>query len=384
MKKINVCKAFSLLCLLCFAWQTPVQAADQFSLSLVSPSPAEVDMRSTGVSMTFRVTNTTITSTDKITAIRFRINNGDVFASATPPAGWAMAFTATAITFTASSVANGIPTTAGSNTQDFPIVFNFTFASTDISHILRDIRSTFTPAAGGKTTNVNGSVATAPWMLKALSIAWAPSSYSVGPSCTFTLTATITNLSSSNLSGITTVPKPPTVSPAGSASPGPNPSNLALNANTSGTMAWTYTAGATGGTNFTFTACAATGATCTSTSGSTRTSRIATSSPAIVITSGVSCGFDATMSITAPAACPTTGFYSDDTATLSMQVKNSIVPSTTLSTVTPSTPASSGTASMSSLSSPSPVSIASLAGGGATGTFTWTAKFSGNSGSIVA
>lgn len=344
-------------------WQSPAYAVRSYSVALVSPAPAEFDM---GTTMTgvFRVTNTG--NQDTITKLRFRLNNGDHFAAGiTPPAGWTVTLSSASgggyntVTFTATSTANGIPI---GGFRDFSIPIMFRTLSSDATQKLRDVRATFTSGTGGNTTvTVSGQPS---WTLKSLIVTLTPSSLSVARSCvgSFTLTMQVINRSTSGLTNVTSVPKPPTLnvlSGGVTATTTSNPPNLTLNTGASGTMVWTYNTGPNTGT-LSFTASAASGA---------RTSRTITS-PVITVTA-TSC-LIADFNATPPApAC----IFSGDTVTFTMRVTNNT--GVTLSNLVPSALTRGGTATIGTITGPTPASVASLANGAVT-TFSWTAPVTGS------
>jgi len=364
---MNKLAALFFCCLLGMVWHAPAHAIRSFSVALTTPSPAQFEMGTTSPG-TFRVTHTG--NQDTISRVRFRINNGDYFSNTTTaPAGWTVSFGSAAgggyrtVTFTATSVANHIAIGAF---RDFTIAIIFRRTSADATERLRDVRSTFTSGGGG-TSNV--TVSNQPsWTLKSLIMTITPSSLSVARSCTgaFTLTMQITNRSTANITGVTSVPKPPTLTvlsgaPAPSATTTSNPANLNLNAGASGTMVWVYNTGPNTGT-ISFTAYAAT-------SPATRTSRAITSS--VITVTSTSC-IIADFNATPPSP---TCIFSGDTVTFTMRVTNNT--GITLSNVTPSALTRGGTATIGAITGPAPASVATMVNG-AVQNFTWTAPISGN------
>src|SRR5712692_3091302 len=207
--KNSICRYFILFACLVL-WQIPVYAARTFTAVQTSPSPAEFDMGTVSAG-TFRIANTSTgaNSTENITSVRFRLNTGTTFSSATAPAGWTIAtLSGTTLTLTANTFANGIPS---GSFVDFPIVFNIRSTSADTTERFRDVRATFT-TTGGATSNVTGNIPTPGWTLKSLVVVLTPSATSVpNGNCNFTLTMQVTNKSTANITGVTSVPKPPTI-----------------------------------------------------------------------------------------------------------------------------------------------------------------------------
>lgn len=361
MKKLVGCYVAGFLCSMC--WHLPVHAAQAFSVAQTAPVPAEFDMASTSTG-TFRVTNnsTTPNLTDRITAVRFRLpsTTGSTFAVVQPPspANWTCTRTATRTVNCTSTYANGIPSLGF---VDFALSIVLRTNTTDISERFRDVRPTYTTSGGTSTNGTTGNIASPGWSIKALVVTLTPSSTSVSRNCNFDLTMQVTNKSTSNISGVVSVPKPPTLVATGgaTATTASNPANLTLNAGASGSFLWTYNTGNTAGT-LTLSASARDSA-------STRTSRTIT---AAVIT--VSTGSCLVVSFNAPSP---TCIFSGDTVTFTMHVVNATGGS--LTTVQPSALTPGGTATFGSFSAPSPASVATLANG-ASQDFVWTVPISGN------
>lgn len=348
--------------ILCFC-HSPVEAARLFTITQSPALGTAYDMGSTQ-SITYTITNTSTAGNvgERIYEMRFRINTGSTFSGAiVAPAGWTRtAYSTTSVTFRATSWANAIVT---GNSLNFTLIVIMRSAAADATETLQDARAAYTldtnfsngiSRTGRTTINTPGS-----WTLKSLSMTLVPSTYSIGTGCQFTLTMTITNRSTSNITGVFSVPNPPTRAGV-TATPGPNPPSINLNAGATGTLIWTYTAGGTPGT-LTFTASARDSA-------NTRTSRSVTT-PTITITTGLSCGLSAVIAV--GPAC----LFSGDSATFTMTVTNTTGAS--VSNVTPSALTRFGTATIGAFSGPSPASIANIANNGS-GTFTWTAPVTGS------
>lgn len=349
-------------------WYSPAEAARSFTI-VQTPSPVALVMGTTNNQITFRVTNNS-TAGEAINRVRFNINttytslpNPETFVA---PTGWTCTRSSnTRITCTASSATYYI--TPGTN-KDFTFNINSVASTADRTDQLASAQGRFS----GSRTYFNPNTTTSSWTWKALQMTLVPSSVNIGGGCQFTLTMTITNRSTSNLTGVTSVNKPPSTinpSPSGvSLTTTSNPTNLTLNAGQTLTMVWTYTAGSTAGT-IQLTACAATGASCTTTSGTTRTSSIVTT-PVITI-SATSCTLTATIAVTP------TCLFSGGTATFTMTVSNST--GSTVNNVIPSalTRIVTGSAAIGTFTGPAPASYASIANG-TSQPFTWTATVAGN------
>lgn len=359
MKMHIVIASAAILCL----WHSPVEAARLFTITQNPALGTAVDMGSTQ-SLTYTITNTSTAGEagERIYEMRFRINTGSTFSAAiVAPAGWTRtAWSTTSVTFTATSWANAIITGASLN---FTLIVVMRSAAADVSETLQDARAAYTLdtnftngiiRTGRTTIDTPGS-----WALKSLSMTLIPSTYSIGTGCQFILTMTITNRSTSNITGVISVPSPPTRAGV-SATTTSSPPSINLNAGATGTIVWTYTAGSTPGT-LTFTASARDSA-------NTRTSRSVTT-PAITVTTGLSCGLSAVIAV--GPAC----LFSGESATFTMTVTNTTGAS--VSNVTPSALTRFGTATIGAFTGPSPASLATIANNGS-GIFTWTAPITGS------
>ncbi|MBI5756306.1 MAG: hypothetical protein HZA12_05210 [Nitrospirae bacterium] len=358
------------------AWQSPAEAACTYTAVQVGPVPSEVTMGGTAT-LTLRITNTVTVgggcaATDRIYQVRFQIaGTRSTFnvASTVPPAGWNTdpgKSTTTQMYFMANSWADSILPGAF---KDFNFVINAGTSTADVTETLKQVRARWTnqttafpapPSEPTQTKSVNCTTAACKgsWTLKSLSMTLVPSTFNVGTGCTFTLTMTVTNKSTSAITGVTSVTYPPTRTGV-SATTTSNPGTFNLNAGATGTMVWTYTAGSTAGT-LTFTAYA-------QDSAGKRTSSSVTTSP-ITVSTGISCNFTAVIAVT---PC----LFSGDMATFVMTVTNNT--GNTASNIVPSALMRFGTAVISTFTGPSPASIASIANG-ASGTFTWTAPVTGS------
>lgn len=312
-----------LLSLALLAWAVPAQAARQFTISQTSPTPpAQFDMGTTQT-VVFNVTNTSngANAGERIYEMRFRLNSGTVFSSATTaPAGWTRtAFSTTSVTFRANDWTTAIP--SGSSLS-FSIVMVMRTTTADVSDALRDARAQFTTDtnfsngitnAGRVTNSVPG------WTLKALQITsfqtvdavtgLPVSTIIAGQS--FRLVMTVRNISSTTLSSIISAPNPPTTIETGivtqvvtSTVYSPNP--LTLTAGASGTITFTYTTAATDGGTITFSANARDGT-------NSATSRTATSN-LLTVSAGL---FIANVNVSPTCA------YNGGTFTVTMNLTNS-------------------------------------------------------------
>lgn len=365
-------------------WTSAAQAARQFSVAQVSPTPpGQFDMGS-AQSLTLRVTNTSTgsNSSERIYEMRFRLNGtcsgssctATLFSSSTvAPTGWTRtSFSTTSVTFRATSWDNSIVT---GSSLDFTLVLNAGTSTQDRSETLRDARASFTldtnfsngiTRTGRYTANTPGS-----WTLKSLSItsfqttdtSGNPTS-AIAAGTSFRIVITVRNISTATQSGIVANPSPPTATKTGTWTPGswpncsltgtsPSPLNLAPGAG--GTITYTCTTSSSNSGTVYFTAAVR------DSSGS------ATSRTAVSNTLSVS---PLVASIAASPSC----IFPGDTATFVMTVINNT--GSALSNVTPSALTRLGTVTIGAFSGPTPASVASLATG-ATATFTWTAPVTG-------
>ncbi len=353
---------------------TPAEAARSFTVTQVT-SPAEFAM-SSAATITFKITNTS-TAGETMTLVQFNVSGTYTYfppqTIAPPGTGWSCTLSNASgsnyrrITCSASNSAYYIQPAASMNFT-FNLISN-TSLTTDRNDSLSSVVGTFWVGTRTRSSTVNTQGA---WTWKALFMTLVPSSISAGTGCQFTLTMTVTNRSSANLTNIAAVAKPPAPAYTGGANvtTTSNPANLNLNAGATGTMVWTYTLTGPAGGTVRFTACSSASGSCTTVSGTSRTSSSVTSS-AVTIATGLSCGL--TAAITNNPAC----LYPGGTATFVMTVTNTtgnpvtnVVPSALTRVVT-------GAASIGAFTGPAPASIANIANGG-NGTFTWTATVTGN------
>lgn len=357
-------KRFAVLTILLLSlYSGSAEAARRFTVQQTSPTPPADFVMGTTQAVTFTVRNTSTggNAFERIYEMRFRISTGTTFSMlTTPPAGWQITnYRADSITFQADSWAYAIQ--SGSSLP-FTLVLSLRTSNRDVTETLRDARASFTidqdfsdgiVRTGSVTINNPGS-----WILRSLEMTLVPSTYNVGIGCQFTLTMTITNRSTAGITGVTSVPKPPTRTGVGATTTS-TPPDLTLNPGETKTMVWIYTAGTTPGA-LTFTAYS-------KDSTGRRTSSSVTTPPITVIT-GASCTFTASIIVTPDC------LFSGDTATFTMTVTNTT--GSTLTNIVPSALTGFGTAVIGSFSGPTPSSISSLANN-SSGQFTWTATVSG-------
>lgn len=365
--------------------QSAAEAAYNFTSTMTNaPTPVEFTMGDPA-SITFQITNSSTGGEvdQRIYQMRFRLDSttgGTVFSNTTAaPAGWTRtAFSTTSITFRANTANDAIVCTIGgcpvgpSTSKTFTLNIVAGRYSSDVTHDLRDVRayfqdSTFSwpPTRSDSRVTKSSGTSVGLWTLKSLLMTLVPSTTAVPVGGTFTLTMTVTNRSTSNLTGVTSNPKPPTrqyvhfnnpPTPVAVATTS-NPANLNLNAGATGTMVWSYTTTGSGPGTVTFQAYAGVG---------TRTSKTVTSVPVSI---GVISG---SFSITP------TCLFSGNVATFVMTVTN--VTGGTVNNIVPSALTRGGTATIGAFTGPAPASIASLANN-SSGTFTWTATVTGAVGS---
>ena len=336
-------------------WCTQAEATRQFTVTQINPAPGSAAfVMGTTNPVTFRVTNTSNggNAGETITTVRFRVlGTYTTFSSTTAaPPGWTRtSFSATAVIFQANTPSDRIP--SGSY-KDFTLQLICGSTTADTTDMLRDVRATFSTGRNVLISSVGS------WTILSLAMTLTPSTFSVGKGCQFTLTMSVTNRSTASITGVTSVPKPPSRSGV-SATTTSNPANLNLGPGATGTMVWTYTAGNTSGTlRFTASARDSTG---------TRTASSVTT-PDITVTVA-SCNFTATLANT---GC----VFSGETATFTMTVLSTGGSQTN---VVPSALSRFGTSTIGTISGPSPASIALLPAD-TPRTFTWTAPVTGNIG----
>ncbi len=367
------------------------EAARQFDITQNPALGTQFDMGSTQ-SITYTITNTSTggNAGERIYDMRFRINTGSTFSSAiAAPAGWTRtAYSATSVTFRATSWANSIIT---GSSLGFTLVIVMRSTTADVNETLQDARASYTldtnfsngiTRSGRVTKNNQGS-----WTLKSLLIT---SFQTLDPTCTtsvstitsgtnFCLRITVKNISSATLNSIVVSdagnrPTPvitPTVT-LNSPAPVYSPNPLTLATGASGTISFIYTtAGGDNGSVY-FTASVRNNT-------SSATSRSATSNTLVVSKVGVS------ISVTGPVAASPACVFSGDTATFTMTVTNNT--GSAITNITPSalnaitTPGGGGsTVFVGAFSPPLPVCISSITNG-SSGTFTWTAPITGTTGS---
>lgn len=371
---MRIKKVVIITAVLLATWQTSAKAAYNYTSTQIDAAPVIFTMQDTA-SVTFQITNTSTGSNvdQRIYQMRFRLTGttgGTVFSSTTTaPAGWTRtSFSTTSVTFRANTANDAIVCTTGGCAAGPTTSKNFTLNiiagrySADLNQSLRDVRAYFQnatspwpPSSSDQRVTKNSGSSVGLWTLKSLLMTLVPSVTAVPVGTPFNLTMTVTNRSTTNLTGVTSNPKPPTRTYTGGAvvNTASNPANLNLNAGATGTMVWTYTTTASGAGTVTFTAYAGVG---------TRTSKTVTSIP-------VSIGL-----ISGSIAVTPTCLFSGNVATFVMTVTN--VTGGTVNNIVPNAPTRGGTATIGAFTGPAPASIASLANN-TSGTFTWTATVTG-------
>lgn len=345
------------LCALVCAPREAAAVPNSFTVTMTTTTPDVTMGDPAGTTLTYSITNGN--GNGSITQLQFTAPAGFTWQGCGAlPSGWTCgAGGAVSLTISAGTVI-----APGSTLTPVPLILNAipSLGGNNLSGSLASVRATFSKGLSPISITPANTFPRVHSLLMTL----VPSSYNVGAGCYFTLTMTVTNKSTSAITGVTSVPKPPTVTGVGAtATTTSNPANLNLAASGgAGTMVWTYTAGATAGT-LTFTAYARDTAT-THTSSSVTTA-------SITVSTGISCNFTVTIAVTPDC------LYSGSMATFTMTVTNNT--GGTINTVTPSalTKYVTGAANIGAFTGPSPASIASLANG-ASGTFTWTATVTGN------
>ena len=253
--------------------QSPLTAAAIFNMGSVQ-------------TLSYQITNTGSNASERIYLMQFNLpGTGTVFSSATSaPAGWTRtAFSATSVTFQATSWSNALAFGGASTT--FPLVMIMNSTTADVSDGLSRLRASYTTTTTGPKFTRTGrfSINTANlWTLKSLAITAFQITDTLGTPVTaiqagssFNLVMTVKNNSTISQSGIVSSPNPPTpfISPVGGVTQvltGTAGSPLTLASGASGTITFTYSTGANDNGTIYFTAFAK--------SGGTVTSAIATSS----------------------------------------------------------------------------------------------------------
>ncbi len=349
------------------------EAARNFTAAQTPAPNAPVTMGSTGP-LTYRITNANTggNTGERIYEVRFRMRGGQsTFSSTTAaPAGWTRtAYSATSVTFRASSWANAIAT---GSYLDVPIAFNFRQTTVDTTERLRNIRARYTNSVGGPPfTNLGGDTDSnqGGWTLKSLAITSFQTTDLLGVpisavayNAPYRLVMTIRNNSTANQTAIVSSNNPPGLVPGSLAQPGPsstvyNPSPLNLAPGASGTITFTYTAPAATGW-IQFTESVRNGA-------NTATSTIVRSNILTVSPLSVS------IAITPPC------LFTGATATFTMTVTNNT--GGAVSNVVPSvlTRVTANGAGIGAFTGPVPGSFPGPLANGASTTFGWTATVTG-------
>ncbi len=257
----------------------PAWAARTFTATQISPAMGTGFPMGTTQSITWQITNTAGggNAGERIYAVRFNLASGTTFSGATAaPAGWTRsAFSATSVTFTATSWANAI---ASGSSASFTLSIVTLTSNQDVNDHLSSIRSYYTltttgPPFGQTGRTTQNPTATA-WIDKSLYITSFQTTDLAGNPITaltagssFRLVMTVKNVSNAAQAGIVSVANPPAATKTGTVTQtltGTTGSPLALAAGASGTITFTFsTAAADNGTIY-FTAYAGSGATVTS------------------------------------------------------------------------------------------------------------------------
>lgn len=259
------------------SWGGAAHGARSFTVTQSPPAGTQFDMGSTQ-SLTFLITNTATGAQagERIYELRFRISSGSLFSAATAaPAGWTRtAFSATSVTFAATSWANAI---AVGGSTGFTLVITMRTAAANVNETLQDIRALFTNTTTGPPFVNRGSRTLAnpgAWTLTSLAITSFQITDTAGTPVTaitagnsFRLVMTIRNNSSATQTPIASNPNPPTPVKTGTVTQvltGTVGSPLALLAGASGTITFTYSTAAADNGTIQFTAQAWRSATVTS------------------------------------------------------------------------------------------------------------------------
>ena len=272
--------------------------------------------------LSYQITNTSTGGNvgERIYLMQFNLpGTGTVFSSATSaPAGWTRsAFSATSVTFQATSWSNAIAVSGNgpTTTASFALVLVMGSASADVSDSLKSLRASYTNTTSGPPFSRSGRPTintTNLWTLKSLAITAFQITDTLGTPITalasgssFKLVMTVKNNSTVSQSGIVSNPNPPTVVKTGTvtqALTGTVGSPLTLAPGASGTITFTYSTAATDNGTIYFTANAQSGATVTSalaTSGTLAVSKFTaafTPAPPICLYAGSN--FTVTMALT--------------------------------------------------------------------------------------
>ncbi len=345
-------------------------AAKNFTITLVN-APVVVTMGDpAGTVLTYQIknTNTGLDVVDNINKMEFNLNAPYTWsASTTAPAGWSVTRpTTTKLVFTTSTsmIATG-------STQSFSLVLGIIPQGTqDSTDLLRSVIATYDDT---RQKILNNQASTS-WTRKSLAINSFTAVDSVtgqaasSPGVTLTVTLSVTNRSTSNWTGIVSVPQPPTANitwTTGSTTiTTTNNPSINLNSGQTGTLVWTYTIGSS---------CSVgtppAGTVYFSVTNVRDSTNSATSKSAVSNTVNIGC-FSA--AITLSNNCAASGGTVTVTMTLTNRYANNITGATP--TLTPG-----GTATKTLSSGPTPASVSVSANGG-TATITWVYTITGTSG----
>ena len=236
-----------------FINQNDACAAKKATFTLVNPVSVTMG-DAAGNQLTYRVrnANTGKDAGDSITTVEFQLNSPYTWSTPiTAPTGWSAALSADRRTVTFTVTSNTIPPKIATNsTQDFILVLGAIPAGAqDSTDMLRSVKATYDD---NKTWTMNNPASSA-WTRKSLLI----NSFTAvdtltglqasSPGGSLTVTLTVTNRSTTNWTGIISVPQPPNAviawnSGTTTITTGSNPM-LSLNAGQTGTLVWTFTIG---------------------------------------------------------------------------------------------------------------------------------------------
>lgn len=236
---------------LCLVGARDAFAARSFSLTLVN-APVVVTMGDpAGTVLTYRITNTNTggDAAKNITTVEFNVAAPYSWAAGiAAPTGWQITVqTATRVTFTVT--AGTVPPKIARNaSQDFTLVLGaIPSAAQDTTSALSSVKATYD--GGGQTKTYNNPASSA-WTRKSLAItSFTALDATTGLQSSFpggqlTVTLTVVNRSSSNWTGIVSVPQPPSTVISGNPTVATVSSpSINLNAGQTGSLVWTYTIG---------------------------------------------------------------------------------------------------------------------------------------------
>src|ERR1700690_2519203 len=235
-------------------FQAPDASASSFSVAQQN-TPAEFPMGS-AASVTYRVCNNSSGNGNKtIRNVRFYLAN-NTYTTLTPlvytAPNWTCAMNGTMHIYCSTTAAYYIP--AGTACSQY-IDFKFNIYSAALTQDHTDQLSNVTARFSGSNTYRNyNSLSPNLWTWKSFLMTLVPSSYNIGQNCPFSLTMTVKNNTTSNITApnyVTSQPKPPlrtSLSGGATAATASVPADFTLNSGLTSSMTWTYIAGASAGT----------------------------------------------------------------------------------------------------------------------------------------